>query len=785
METSSPPLSESMLEVATNRLRELVDQLAGIRAVIIKSAPLSQERAQAESNARPVATRLSLAVLEVKRLNRLAVNHTRGIKEATEKRKHAVDREHLRLQNLLYEKAHLLQEIEQCREYASIHDTMELVSVEELLAHQANNPASGSNASAMDTSTDKPVDRQAADHQTTIARLGLELQLRKELHDSVQTLNKRRLLMDDRLNSRNAVHNKLPAQIEAFLKGAEPLRTELAGSAMDSLLPAILSGTPMPAATFGNAESLKKQLASPQVLYYHQHLLLPRPLLILFVQLCGYREAFKDHNVSVSIEGNLLDARAMPRGPTANLDLLESLKKSAAEHEAKLAAAASTAESGNAASASTSASSGTFAKPLAVPAGTAASGTGALGSHVASSVSTAFASNSVANQLFRRHPLHVSVKIGHRSNTSVTIEFFYLVHLNMVTCRPVIDNTRKESGSRALSSKVLAALFPDDIGRVSPNPSAGFFFARFGVSASFNELLHPSEFAYRWAQSICGLESATLPVDGADAAQSDSIQYQSDALETGLAQEISARRHVMSVVDTIANRLGARQQLMTQLFQLDSGKPTDNLPVTFPLLETSPSSSIPRIKSTNVTDFEAMKALRPRLRRKTQGEASATNPVDADGNELQPAEGRDEDEDGSRAMDTEDSDSAAEASVDALPVWDADSTLACISASLQHGSEVLKAVICLPVSYPIKPSVVRVGLVGAKVTEALTSDPSSDLAQQILDLEHVLNVQLPSALSSTPGQSLMLFSVQIRALQAALLSYTTSSGQSLQATFNQ
>lgn len=74
------------------------------------------------------ATALSIRAMaligRLKSLNRAANNATRVHKDITTEARHEMDQSHLQLQNLLYEKRHLEREIEKCRQFAWVPESL-------------------------------------------------------------------------------------------------------------------------------------------------------------------------------------------------------------------------------------------------------------------------------------------------------------------------------------------------------------------------------------------------------------------------------------------------------------------------------------------------------------------------------------------------------------------------------------------------------------------------------------------------------------------------------------
>ena len=84
------------------------------------------------------------------------------------KTKTTVDEQQLRLQSLLYEKMHLLQEIRKCEQFHSRHEDIDMVPPEELFAAEPEDAKQ----------------LQSDPHKLMLARLDFELKQRQEFVDS-------------------------------------------------------------------------------------------------------------------------------------------------------------------------------------------------------------------------------------------------------------------------------------------------------------------------------------------------------------------------------------------------------------------------------------------------------------------------------------------------------------------------------------------------------------------------------------------------------------------------
>ncbi|KAF5394711.1 hypothetical protein PHET_10504, partial [Paragonimus heterotremus] len=109
-------------------------------------------------------------LISIKELNRKTQFRVRKARQRTAEQKLGVDKLHLSLQNLLYEVAHLENEIKTCLEFNSRHEKLKLIPVQEFCQ------VTGRTLSNVST------------HEGTLERLYWELEQRKELSNSVQQL---------------------------------------------------------------------------------------------------------------------------------------------------------------------------------------------------------------------------------------------------------------------------------------------------------------------------------------------------------------------------------------------------------------------------------------------------------------------------------------------------------------------------------------------------------------------------------------------------------------------
>ena len=204
--------------------------------------------------------------------------------------KERMDAKLLLLQNLLYEKGHIQEEIRRCRQFASKHDAMEVVSEDEFAATFSGAPAelAGLRGDA---------------HEMMKARLDTELQERKRLAAQLAELRSRQGAVEQINRDKEDKLKELPAQVARVLEAAAPVE-EYLGTRAEGLI------------AEGSAA---------------QHL--PYPLYVLYAHTAAYCEANDD--VKAEVVG---DARAA-------MQVL--IKSSCADDEADAAGPAPAAATGD------------------------------------------------------------------------------------------------------------------------------------------------------------------------------------------------------------------------------------------------------------------------------------------------------------------------------------------------------------------------------------------------------------------------------------------------------
>lgn len=158
------------------------------------------------------ASNMSTAVLllaDVKAANRELTLSVEDLRGKVQSASAAADAHDLSLQNLLYEKHHLLREIRKCKELATPEfDKINFVAVDDMVQ---SNPALAS----------------SDDHALTLNRLQHELQARKELEAQLEAV-KQRVVAQQELNKGKTTYlQTLPVQLKALESAAAPFVSRL------------------------------------------------------------------------------------------------------------------------------------------------------------------------------------------------------------------------------------------------------------------------------------------------------------------------------------------------------------------------------------------------------------------------------------------------------------------------------------------------------------------------------------------------------------------------------
>ncbi|CAH8453566.1 unnamed protein product [Dicrocoelium dendriticum] len=203
-------------------------------------------------------------LITIKELNRKTQFRIKKARERTTEQKLGVDKLHLSLQNLLYEVAHLENEIKTCLEFKSEHDKLKLIPVQEFCEATGHNPS------------------YVSTHDGTLERLYWELEQRKELSKSFERLQN---TLDDTVS-----------QIKRKQEYLSSFNLKLKELTDNTLAVQELMNLPF------SKEEKQHTLGS----------MLPSPLYILYAHLKSYISmSGRSSHLSVEIEGDAELARAV------------------------------------------------------------------------------------------------------------------------------------------------------------------------------------------------------------------------------------------------------------------------------------------------------------------------------------------------------------------------------------------------------------------------------------------------------------------------------------------
>ncbi|KAK1789760.1 hypothetical protein P4O66_015651 [Electrophorus voltai] len=406
----------------------------------------------------------SVQFIALKKLNRMAHMRLKKARDQTHEAKQRVDVLHLQLQNLLYEVLHLQKEIGKCLEFRSQHEEIELVSVDEFFQEA---PAEIS----------RPHLTKEDPHQLTLARLDWELEQRKRLAEQYKSslCTKEKILKG--IEMKKEYLNSLQPGLQAIMQASLPVQEYLS----------------MP------FERVQKQAEVAR------HL--PPPLYVLLVQASAYGQAC-DTNLSVSISGDVDEAKALSRPPE---DSQDDESDSDAEEEQQ----------------NTKRRRATVGVQL----------------------------DDKRKEMLKRHPLSLCIELNCKDGSILHLFFYYLMNLNILTVKVKVSASADLSGAISAGEllnpeSLLNCLYASDHGQETPNPANRYQFDKVGI-VSFADYVAELGHPYVWVQSLGGLHFS-----------SDSPQVE------GPHSSLSAS-HMESTMKLLRGRLQARLALHKQFSSLE------------------------------------------------------------------------------------------------------------------------------------------------------------------------------------------------------------------------
>ncbi|KAA0724697.1 THO complex subunit 5 -like protein [Triplophysa tibetana] len=406
----------------------------------------------------------SVHFITLKKLNRLAHMRLKKGRDQTHETKQRVDVLHLQLQNLLYEVMHLQKEIGKCLEFKSQHEEIELVSEEEFFKEAPE-------------AISRPHVTRDDNHQLTLARLDWELEQRKRLAEQYKTSL---------------------ASKEKIYKAIEQ-KKEYLGSLQPGLQNIMQASVPVQEYLSMPFERMQKQAEVAR------HL--PPPLYVLLVQASAYGQAC-DKNLSVSISGDVDEAKALSRPPE---DSQDDESDSDAEEEQQ----------------NTKRRRGTVGVQL----------------------------DDKRREMLRRHPLSLCIDLKCKDNSVLHLYFYYLINLNILTVKSKVSTSVDLSGAISTGDlmnpdNLLNCLYASDLGRETPNPSNRYQFDKVGIS-TFEDYISDLGHPYIWVQKLGGL------------------QFSTDNVQAKLTRNALSASHMERTMKLLKGRLQSRLALHKQFSSLE------------------------------------------------------------------------------------------------------------------------------------------------------------------------------------------------------------------------
>lgn len=203
----------------------------------------------------------SFHFLTLKKLNRMAQIRSKNAKDETTEAKQKLDENNLRLQNLQYEICHLNKEINNCLQFKSKHEDVDLVDLDQFYKEAPEDIS-------------QPDETMIDDHLQMLARLDWELGSRKNLDTTLKGTHEKKDELSERIKKRKQDLDSLQPNLQTILKSTMPLQ-----------------------------EALGDHFTEKRALNNNAYLL-PQPLYVLFVQSKAFSEAC-NHEVEIQIGGNI------------------------------------------------------------------------------------------------------------------------------------------------------------------------------------------------------------------------------------------------------------------------------------------------------------------------------------------------------------------------------------------------------------------------------------------------------------------------------------------------
>ncbi|XP_051923822.1 THO complex subunit 5 homolog [Hippocampus zosterae] len=270
-----------------------------------------------------------------------------------------------------------------------------------------------------------------------------------------------------------------------------------------------------------------------------QHL--PPPLYVLFVQANAYGQAC-DKKLTVSISGDVDEAKAMSKPPEDSQD--DDSDSDAEEEQEKTKRRRSTAG-------------------------------GQL--------------DDKRREMLKRHPLSLSFDLTCKDGSVLSLFFYYLINLNIMTVKAKISastdlTTAISAGELVKSETLLSCLYSNDHGRETPNPANRYQFDKVGIG-SFADYVEELGHPYKWVQNLGGLN------------------FPSDTSEGVLVGSSLSASHMENTMKLLRGRVLSRLALHKQFASLEH----NIIPVSSECLYLFPAKILSRLTQwTTITQEEYM-----------------------------------------------------------------------------------------------------------------------------------------------------------------------------------
>lgn len=241
-----------LFSAVTQEIRKIMEQVAVLKT---KTPEKWKEMAQ------QLRIEGSFHFLTLKKLNRMAQIRSKNAKDETTEAKQKLDENNLHLQNLQYEICHLNKEINNCLQFKSNHEDVDLVELEQFYK-DAPKEISQPEATMND------------EHMQMLARLDWELESRKNLDTNLKGTHEKKEALLECIKKKKQDLDSLRPNLQTILKSTMPLQ-----------------------------EALGDHFTEKRALNNNAYLL-PQPLYVLFIQSKAFSEGC-NYDIETQIGGDL------------------------------------------------------------------------------------------------------------------------------------------------------------------------------------------------------------------------------------------------------------------------------------------------------------------------------------------------------------------------------------------------------------------------------------------------------------------------------------------------